>query len=124
MGEGYVHQGSLLPHVVPRRHERVALAEARLRDLGEIWTHLQHGPEAAVDVVSRHRLPIAGPLDRRRDAAARSAAGAGLRRAIIIILGQHAVAAVRAAVVVGRRRRVARVGLVAAVVAASIVVFE
>ena len=33
MGEGYVHQGSLLPHVVPGRHERVALAEARLRDL-------------------------------------------------------------------------------------------
>ena len=83
MGEGYVHQGSLFPHVVPRRHERVALAEARLRDLGEIWTHLQHGPEAAVDVVSRHRLPIAGPLDRRRDAAARPAGSTWLRRAIM-----------------------------------------
>ena len=127
MGEGYVHQGSLLPHVVPRRHERVALAEARLRDFGEVRSSVQHGPEAAVDVVPRLRLTVARPLDRRRDAAARSAAGAGLRRAIIIILGQHAVAAVRAAVVVGRRRRVAGVGLVAAVaavVAASIVVFE
>ena len=72
MGEGYVHQRSLLPHVVPRRHERVALAEARLRDFGEVRSSVEHGPEAAVDVVSRHRLPIAGPLDRRRDATARS----------------------------------------------------
>ena len=116
MGEGYVHQGSLLPHVVPRRHERAALAEARLRDLGEVRSRIKDGPESAVDVVSRHRLPIAGPLDHRRDAAARSAAGAGLRRAVIVVLGQPAVAAVRAAVVVGRRRRVAGVGLVAAVV--------
>ena len=74
--------GSLLPHVVPRRHERVALAEARLRDFGEVRSSVEDGPEAAVDVVSRHRLTIAGPLDRRRDAAARSAAGAGLRRAV------------------------------------------
>ena len=118
MGEGYVHQGSLLPHVVPRRHERVALAEARLRDFGEVRSSVEDRPEAAVDVVSRHRLPIAGPLDRRRDAAARSAAGAGLRRAVVVIFGQHAVAAVRAAVVVGRRRRVAGVGLVAAVASA------
>ena len=86
MGEGYVHQRSLLPHVVPRRHERVALAEARLRDLGEVRSSVEDRPEAAVDVVSRHRLPIAGPLDRRRDATASRAAGTRLRRAIIVIL--------------------------------------
>ena len=116
MGEGYVHQGSLLPHVVPGRHERVALAEARLRDFREVRSSVQHGPEAAGRVVPRLRSAVTWPLDRRRDAAARSAAGAGLRRAVVVILGQDAVAAVRAAVVVGRRRRVAGVGLVAAVV--------
>ena len=97
MGEGYVHQGSLLAHVVPRRHDFAALAEARLRDFGEIWTHLQHGPEPAVDVVPGHRLTITWPLDRRRDATASSAAGAGLRRAVVVIVvGQASCAAVRA----------------------------
>ena len=82
MGEGYVHQRSLLAHVVPRRHERVALAEARLRDFGEVRSCVEDGPEAAGRVVPRHRLTITWPLDRRRDAAASRAAGAGLRRAI------------------------------------------
>ena len=101
MGEGYVHQGSLLAHVVPRRHDLAALAGedglTRLRDFGEIWTHLQHGPEPAVDVVPGHRLTITWPLDRRRDATASSAAGAGLRRAVVVIVvGQASCAAVRA----------------------------
>ena len=51
-------KGSLLPHVVPRRH---GLA-ARLRDLGEIWTPLQDGPEAAVDVVPGLRRAKTWPL--------------------------------------------------------------
>ena len=87
MGDGYVHQGSLLPHVVPGRHERVALAEARLRDFGEVRSSVEDGPEAAGRVVPRLRLAVTWPLDRRRDAAARSAAGAGLRRAVVVILG-------------------------------------
>ena len=74
---------SLLAHVVPRRDERVALAEARLRDLGEVRSSVQHGPEAAVDVVPRHGLTVTGPLDRRRDAARHASAGAGLRRAVV-----------------------------------------
>ena len=76
MGEGYVHQRSLLPHVVPRRHERVALAEARLRDFGEVRSSVEDGPEAAVDVVPGLCGAVARPLDRRRDATASSAAGA------------------------------------------------
>ena len=75
MGEGYVHRGSLLAHVVPRRHERVALAEARLRDFGEVRSCVEDGPEAAGRVVPRLRSAVTWPLDRRRDAAARSAAG-------------------------------------------------
>ena len=71
MGEGYVHQRSLLAHVVPRRHERVALAEARLRDFGEVRSCVEDGPEAAGRVVPRLRSAVTWPLDRRRDAAAR-----------------------------------------------------
>ena len=77
---------SLLAHVVPGRHERVALAEARLRDFREVRSSVEDGPEAAVDVVPRLRGTVARALDRRRDAAARSAAGAGLRRAVVVIL--------------------------------------
>ena len=120
----YIRQGSLLAHVVPRRDDLAALAEARLRDFGEVRSSVEDGPEATGRVVPRHRLAITRALDRRRDAAARSAASTGLRRTVVVVLGQDAVAAVRAAVVVGRRRRVARVGLVAAVVvAATVVVF-
>ena len=116
----YIRQGSLLAHVVPRRDDLAALAEARLRDFGEVRSSVEDGPEATGRVVPRHRLAITRALDRRRDAAARSAASTGLRRTVVVVLGQDAVAAVRAAVVVGRRRRVARVGLVAAVASAVV----
>ena len=81
-GRGARTSRSLLAHVVPRRHERVALAEARLRDFGEVRSSVEDRPEAAGRVVPRLRLAVTWPLDRRRDAAARSAAGAGLRRAV------------------------------------------
>ena len=77
-GRGARTSRSLLAHVVPGRHERVALAEARLRDFGEVRSSVEHGPEAAIDVVPRLRGAVTWPLDRRRDATASSAAGAGL----------------------------------------------
>ena len=54
--------GSLLAHVVPGRHERVALAEARLRDLGEVRSSVEDRPEAAVDVVPPLRGAVTWPL--------------------------------------------------------------